>query len=605
MINITNKENCCGCKACGDICSKKAITFPTDQEGIWYPKVDVDKCVDCGLCEKVCPILHPDFSELGNSSNPTTYILQAPEAEDRLASASGAAYTLLAKAVFEQGGYVAGHIWNGKSDVKGYISSNPEDLNILRGTKYLQSDTEGLFTATREALKSGKLVLFSGCPCQVAAIRRFLRKDYENLITADFTCMGIDSPLAFAKYHESMEREYGAEIVFFKAKAKEVGWTHLTNKAIFANGKTHFGINGEDANLKATFLDVLVRPSCYDCKFKGFPRTADITIGDYWRRKYDYDPLDDNTGTSYAILNNEKAERVFELCKPHCHYRQTTHTEILGANPLAARSLPRPTFSRDEFYERIQHEDFKAVVDDYYSRKHRNTERNYKRGIKYLIKSAIYYRHYPISFLRFIYLNLISKQVKSDFWKGDVLHVRNSKIHLVKGSELHVSGQCIIDANSKNTTHITIESGSSVYLNENVIKGSTQIHVGNKASLKLGKFTEIADNVNINLHLDCKIDAFTLISDNVTIDDTNEGIVLFNETTTPGQQINIGTHVLLRRGSVVTKGTRLCDETIVTEHSVVSGNHEPRIVLSGNPSKTIDNNINWKYNFKAKWNFKN
>lgn len=246
-----------------------------------------------------------------------------------------------------------------------------------------------------------------------------------------------------------------------------------------------------------------------------------------------------------------------------------------------------------------------AVVDDYYSRKHRTTERNYKRGIKYLIKSAFYYRYYPLSFLHFIHLNFFSKQVKSNFWEGDVLHVRNSKINLAKGSVLHVSGQCIIDANNKNTTFITIENGSSIHLNENVIKGSTQIYVGNKAALKLGKFTEIADNVNISLHLDCNIGAFTLISDNVTIDDSNEGVVLFNETTIPGQQIKIGTHVLLRRDSIVTKGTTLGDETIVTEKSVVSGAHEPRKVLSGNPAKTIDNDINWKYNFKAIWNFKN
>lgn len=605
MIKIQRKEECCGCKACGDVCRHGAISFHTDAEGIWYPKVNLEACVECGLCEKVCPVLHPDFSYLENSENPETYVLQAPNLEDRLASASGAAYSLIARAVFEQGGYVAGHIWKDKTNVVGYVSANPKDLDILRGTKYLQSDTEGIFKTVSSLLKENKLVLFSGCPCQVAAMRKFLRKEYDNLITTDFTCMGIDSPLAFAKYIESLERQYGAEMIYFKAKAKDVGWTHLTNKAIFSNGKTYFGINGEDANLKATFLDVLVRPSCYECKFKGFPRTADITIGDYWRRKYDYDPLDDNTGTSYVILNNEKAERFFERCKPHCHYRQTIHTEILGANPLAVRSLPRPTFSRDEFYERIQHEDFKAVVDDYYSRMHRSTKRDYKHGIKYLIKSAIYYRHYPLSFLRFIYYNFFSRKIKSDFWKGDVLHVRNAKLHLSKGCNMNVKGQCIIDAVNKNSTHITVESGSAIHLNENVIKGSTQIHVGNKAALKLGKFTEVADNANITLHLDCNIDAFSLISDNVTIDDTNEGVVLFNETTKPGQSINIGTHVLIRRGSVVTKGTTLCDETIVTENSVVSGNHESRIVLSGNPAKKIENNINWKYNLKTKWNFKN
>lgn len=596
--------DCCGCKACGDICAKNAITFHTDQEGIWYPMVDKDKCVDCGLCEKVCPVLHPDFSELGNSSKPTTYILQAPDATDRLASASGAAYTILARVVFEQGGYVAGHIWEGKSNVKSYISSNPEDLNILRGTKYLQSDTEGIFKAVRDALKTGKLVFFSGCPCQIAAMKRYLRKEYDNLISADFTCMGIDSPLAFAKYFESLEREYGAELIFFKAKAKEVGWKHLTNKAIFANGRTHFGINGDDANLKATFLDVLVRPSCYDCKFKGFPRISDITIGDYWRRSQDYDPLDDNTGTSYAILNNKKAEDFFELCKPYCHYRQTTHTHILGANPLAAKSLDLPTFSREEFYERIMHEDFKEVVDDYYNRNHYTKKRNYKSGIKQLIKISYYNRHQICSFFRFVKYNFFSKQVESDFWKGDILILRNAKLQLAKGSKIVVRGFNVVDCGHKEG-HIALSKESELILNQNRFNGAINIDIQNGAKLTIDKYSEFGDNVTIRLSRDASIRDFSLISDNVTIDDTNAGVVILNEHTTPENNINIGSHVLVGRGAIINKGTELLDETIVQEYSVVEGKYKRGVVLGGNPAREVNENINWKYNFKQIWNYKN
>lgn len=595
--------DCCGCKACGDICAKDAISFKTDQEGIWYPVVDKEKCVDCGLCEKVCPILHSDFSDLGNSAEPATYILQAPDAHDRLASASGAAYTLLARAVFEQGGYVAGHIWDGKSHVKGYISSSPDDLDILRGTKYLQSDTEGLFKAVRDALKTGKLVMFSGCPCQVAAMKRFLRKEYDNLITTDFTCMGIDSPLAFDKYFESLEREYEAELIFFKAKAKEVGWKHLTNKAIFANGRTHFGINGDDANLKATFLNVLVRPSCYDCKFKGFPRTADITIGDYWRRSQDYDPLDDNTGTSYAILNNKKAEQFFELCKPHCHYRKTTHTHILGANPMAAKSLSQPSFSRDEFYERIKTEDFKAVVDDYYNRKHKKGKKHFKSGVKQLLKIAFYNRYTPISFLRFIRYNFFSKRVKADFWRGDMLIIRNAELNLAKDAQIVVKGTNVLDCtNGKGT--IMLEKGCTLSLHQNMFNGAINIDMQNGADLIIDKYTECGNNVSIRLMRNAIIRDFTLISDNVTIDDSNAGVVLLNEHTEPESSILIGSHVLIGKGAIVKKGTEILDETIVQEYSVVEGKYNRGIVIVGNPAKEVNNNINWKYNFKTSWNYK-
>ena len=143
MINITNKVDCCGCQACGDICGKKAISFQTDEEGIWYPVVDKAKCVDCGLCEKVCPIIiHTSCPT--NATTPKCYVLQAPDSYDRLQSASGAAYTLLARAVFEQGGIVAGHIWDDDFGVKGIVSGNADDLKILRGTKYLQSNVEGI-----------------------------------------------------------------------------------------------------------------------------------------------------------------------------------------------------------------------------------------------------------------------------------------------------------------------------------------------------------------------------------------------------------------------------------------------------------------------------
>ena len=429
MINITKKVDCCGCQACGDICGKKAISFQTDEEGIWYPAVDKTKCIDCGLCEKVCPIINRTSCPT-NASTPKCYVLQAPDSFDRLQSASGAAYTLLARAVFEQGGIVAGHIWDRDFGVKGFVSGNADDLEILRGTKYLQSNVEGIYLAVRQYLKENKLVLFSGTPCQNAAMRSFLRKDYDNLIMTDFVCMGIDSPLAFKKYIESLERMYDSKVVYFKAKSKEVGWRYLTNKAVFENGKSYFGINGRDANLNATFLDVLVRPSCYDCKFKGFPRVSDLTIGDYWRRKYDYDPLDDNTGTSYIMLHNDKAQRLFEKIEGNCIHREVSFEEIVSANRFALQSLPKPSFCREEFYQRLQQEDFAHLVDDYsqFRKKTVSLMGRIKKSLSLLVKAMYFCRHYPMSFLRTIHYNVLSSKVKTSIVNGDILILRNVKL---------------------------------------------------------------------------------------------------------------------------------------------------------------------------------
>ena len=603
MINIENKKDCCGCMACGDICPKDAITFKIDEEGFWYPVVNYDLCIDCGLCEKSCPMLHPDFSDLKHSSSPTTYILQALDAQDRLASASGGAYTLLVRAVFNQGGYVAGHIWEEKYNVKGYITGNPDDLNVLRGTKYLQSDIKGLYKAVRDVLMTGKLVLFSGCSCQIAAIRRFLRKDYSNLLTADFTCMGIDSPFAFMKYIESLESEYKSKILYFKAKAKEVGWRHLTNKAIFANGHTYFGINGVDANLKATFLNLLVRPSCYDCKFKGFPRTADITIGDYWRRKYDYDPLDDNTGTSYVILNNKKAEDFFEHCKQHCLYRNIDYTEVLGANPLSVKSLSLPKVDRKEFYRRIHKEDFKVVVDDYVNRQKKTKKILYKNAIKQFVKIIIFYRKDIKSFFSFLFYNFLSKNIKTNFLNGDFILPINIKIDCEKESFVQVKGMNIVGCRTEKG-RLFLGKGSTLSLNNNILGGKLELSLHRRTKFTIGAFTEFKNNIKINLEHYAEIGDFTLVSDNVIIDDTNSDVLFFNERMEPKTSIIIGTHVLLGRGVIVKRGTYIGDEVIVKEYSVIEGAFKSRIVLEGNPVKETKAYINWKYNFKESWNYK-
>lgn len=599
MINIKNKVDCCGCKACGDVCSKKAITFITDVEGFWYPEVNNDLCVECGLCEKVCPLLNPDFSSLGNSTNPDAYILQAPCLDDRLQSASGAAYTLLARVIFDQGGYVAGHIWNNKSNVVGYVSGNPDDLSILRGTKYLQSDVEGMYISVRGLLNDGKLVLFSGCPCQNAAMRRFLRKDYDNLIMTDFTCMGIDTPFAFAKYIESLENKFHSKITYFKAKSKEVGWRHLTNKAIFESGKTYFGINHKDANLKATFLNVLVRPSCYECKFKGLPRVSDITIGDYWRNRNDYDSLDDNTGTSYTIIHNNKACVLFEKVKPICYYRQVKVEDIFGANPLAIQSLPRPTISRNDFYERLHKEDFTELVEEYYINNYKVgklTRNNLKTVIRRFVKGLYVNRSSPLAIFRFLYYNFFSSVVLTNFLCGDIIMLCKVKLDLARNARLKINGICNIGDNDGTAT-IKLGKGSFLTLDTNRIESGTNINLQSNSSINVGYRSVLGHDVTLKAQTKIEIGDFCLIHDGVQINDTDGGVTIFNGTNQLANNISIGTHTLICRGALIKGSTIIGDETIVKEYSVVKEKFAPRTVIAGNPARVIDNNKYWKFNF--------
>ena len=238
MIKIDNKPDCCGCKACGDVCPKGSISFILDEEGFWYPKVDLDTCIDCHLCEKVCPVIHYEGVNTANSESPKTYIIQHKDVNERFDSTSGAAYPAIAKYYLKHGYYVAGHVFTPDFSVTGYVTNKIEDLNKLRKSKYLQSDLQGVYSQIKKLLNDGNKVLFSGCPCQIAALKTFLRKEYNELLTVDFTCMGIDSPWAFQKYIQSMERQYDSKLVYFKSKSKETGWRDLTNKMIFENGNT-------------------------------------------------------------------------------------------------------------------------------------------------------------------------------------------------------------------------------------------------------------------------------------------------------------------------------------------------------------------------------
>ena len=187
MIKISDKTNCCGCNACGDVCPKGSITFKTDLEGFWYPEVDKDKCVDCGLCEKVCPIIQADSLKKNDFDKPKCFAAQNKNLESLFNSTSGSAFAGFAEKVYKDSGYVGGAVFNEDYSVKQFISNDKADLERLRNTKYVQSNSEGFYSEVQRILKEGNKVLVCGLPCQMAALRSFLRKDYENLIIIDIS----------------------------------------------------------------------------------------------------------------------------------------------------------------------------------------------------------------------------------------------------------------------------------------------------------------------------------------------------------------------------------------------------------------------------------
>ena len=596
MIKIENKRACCGCKACEDVCPKTAISFSSDDEGFWYPKVDLSRCIDCHLCERICPILHNRGLTEGNSEKPATFILQHKSTQERFDSTSGAAYPAIARFCLMNGIYVAGHIFNEDYTVRGYVTNRLDDLEILRKSKYLQSDMQGVYTTVKTLLKKGERVLFSGCPCQIAAMKTFVGKDCDGLLTIDFTCMGIDSPLAFKKYIESMERLYGAKMVYFKSKSKETGWRDLTNKMIFENGKAYFGARTIDPNLKATFLDILMRPSCFECKFKGLPRIADITIGDYWHKRdniYDVH-IDDNTGTSYYMANSSIGLNFLNSISDLFRCEEKDVEDLFKGNPYMFKCLPEPTsISRAAFYESIKERDFKEVVDELFDKAHKQSRINLI-AIS-LLRAFKRYKYNPLRFIRFLYYNVFCRKVKVDLASSLFLIWDSVKLDLSKNSKIEVNGICTLGRNKGPSGILRMGEGSVLTIDSVESEGSSlDFTIERDAKLSIGYRSIIGRGADISVAKSVSIGEFSFLGSNTFITDNNSMTIRTDEDSLMIESTIIGAHCLVGENSVITRGARVGDEVIIEPNSKVVGVIPPRVVISGCPAQIIKESVLWK-----------
>ena len=334
MISITDKRDCCGCNACGDICPKKAISFVTDNEGFWYPEVNRNTCVDCGLCEKVCPIINIDKLKKNDFLEPICYVAENKNISVVFSSTSGGIFSALAESTYRENGFVGGAVFNEDFSVKQIISDNREDLIKLRGSKYIQSDFKGFYSKVRDLLRQGERVLVCGGPCQMSALRSYLGKDYENLIIVDYICRAIGSPKVFKKYLDSFESRYGSPVIHARAKSKEFGWRNLTQKVTLANGKNVFEKSKDSVWTTRFNRDGLFhRPSCHNCRFKGLPRIADITIADFWGvEKIQLDKIvDKDLGLSLVMCNSKKGLQYFDNIKRKINFQEVPFETVVNA----------------------------------------------------------------------------------------------------------------------------------------------------------------------------------------------------------------------------------------------------------------------------------
>ena len=302
MIVILDKKDCSGCGACSNICPHNCISMYYDEEGFLYPKVDIEKCIDCHLCEKICPLKKP----LQSIRKPLDIKAAINENEAiRLQSSSGGIFSLLADYVLDSGGVVIGASYTEDWNVEHIVVSSKTELKQLRGSKYVQSQTKNIFKQVLKLLLEGKLVLFSGTPCQISGLKSFLNKEYDNLITIEIFCHGVPSTLVYKKYIKEICK--GEPISHVNMRAKPEGWKQY-----------HFAINNysvswrNDLYMKAFVENLTLRPSCYNCKHKDGRSGSDIGLGDFWGVKAKHKELDDDKGLSLIFLYSEKGKSILE-----------------------------------------------------------------------------------------------------------------------------------------------------------------------------------------------------------------------------------------------------------------------------------------------------
>lgn len=297
-------QDCCGCGACYNKCPVGAISMQENEEGFLTPVIDEAKCTNCGLCLKACPSLNTEFK---NNPQPECYAAMADD-ELRMKSSSGGIFTLLAEYILDKGGYVCGAAFDNNWDVHHIIVDNKEDLAKLRGSKYVQSNTEDCYKQIKKLLDDDKYVLFSGCPCQVAALYSFLGKEYEKLYTMDLVCHGAPSPKIWQQYLNEYDR---TEIKNIDFRDKAVfGWSTTMNIYMKNNCDIHLPPK-KDSYYRAFLNNYSLRISCGNCHYAKIPRVGDITLGDFWGIEKSFPNLNDKKGTSLILVNNEKGKSIF------------------------------------------------------------------------------------------------------------------------------------------------------------------------------------------------------------------------------------------------------------------------------------------------------
>lgn len=374
-ISEMNQSLCCGCRACEQVCPVHCISMVKDKEGFLVPKIDSSKCIQCGKCLRHCAQIEYNQSREKYSK---VYAAKNKNKDIVSTSTSGGIFDLLARYVLcEKSGIVCGCAWDKKIVARHIIIDKIEDLPLLHGSKYVQSDIGNNYSLIKDYLDNGRFVLFSGTACQIAGVKQYLMKDYDNLITIDIICHGVPSPLLFKEYIKWKEKQIGNKITNFDFRNKnKKGWG-LSYKVV-SNKKNIIGNAWDDPYYTSFLNGDIYRECCYNCHYSNENRVSDITLGDYWGIEREHPNFYDDMGVSVVIVNSQKGIQLFDLIKSNIDCIESSYEKAARQN----HNLVSPSL-RTEIRNKIKEIDtsnYEKLFCDIL-----RTENTISRKIKFLI----------------------------------------------------------------------------------------------------------------------------------------------------------------------------------------------------------------------------
>lgn len=345
-FSLADSLNCTGCSACMNVCPVGCIEMVDNEKGFKVPRIDFAKCIRCNKCRNVCPINNKFNSVLVKKC----YAAKAKNVDTVKNSSSGGLFSILANEILNNNGVVYGAKLDiNNKDVSHVRIDNVEDLVLLNGSKYVQSNIDEIFKNIKNDLNNNVIVLFSGTPCQISGLKSFLGKCYDNLYCVDVVCHGVPSPLVFRDYIKYLEDKYSSNVKSVNFKNKDGGWNNSSIQIFFENGECLIEKIYDNIYMKSFLNNLILRDSCYNCKFKNNNSFSDITLGDFWgiENFTENENFLDNNGVSLVCINTNKGVNLFNKVKNELIYEERSYDEAKEYNSCLVKSAPYNDSEKD------------------------------------------------------------------------------------------------------------------------------------------------------------------------------------------------------------------------------------------------------------------